>query len=617
MASRGSIQKIDISEFIKYQGLSMQVTPEYKSFGELFSEKNIFITPKYQRDYSWEAEQVEQFSDDIKNTLEKFKENQEFQHFFGGIVCAQEQRVGNSIVKNVLIDGQQRLSTIVLFFSAIKETLQNLECNEQDSDFRDALLKDVEKYLTFEERVHRNEKEVHPRISIGKADDYFFQAATKGTELDINRDSHKLILEARKHFIVFIDSCLLRNKGVLESLEVIDDVIKLFENNFLLIQIIATTVDDAYKLFMVLNDRGINLTEAELLKAHTIGNFDENCSSVRMMSDDWDYILANESKNVSDYLRWIITMITGEHVTNTQILDKYKTDYLNEDLTAKEMAKRVKFIRKSTEKLKLLTEAEWPFEQSPQTTQYHKTKLDWLVKKLKHTHAMPLILAASFGKETEFQKTISETCKFFIRYKVISNMHASLFSKLYPPIAKEALEKKDRFSISLLQKRFKKEILSRDEDNANFSAGIGALNYKRKGDNRPIKYLLVTLQENWMWATSTPPKPIKKMLAMEDKSIVFDFNNTTIEHIYPYSARKDDVIEEMESVKNQIGNLALLDINRNRSNADKPFREKKDKFDNTGIGIHSKIVEKEQWSKGEFEELKSRYIELMIKVFSF
>ena len=77
----------------------MQVRPEYKSFGELFSENNVFFTPKYQRDYSWESEQIEQFCGDIKNALNLEALGQHTQHFFGGIVF----RIGLSSLLEVNI----------------------------------------------------------------------------------------------------------------------------------------------------------------------------------------------------------------------------------------------------------------------------------------------------------------------------------------------------------------------------------------------------------------------------------------------------------------------------------------------------------------------------------
>ncbi|MCQ8880706.1 DUF262 domain-containing HNH endonuclease family protein [Pseudoalteromonas shioyasakiensis] len=594
----------------------MKVNPEYKSFGELFTENNVFYTPKYQRDYSWESEQIEQFCGDINNALLALDEGKVSQHFFGGIVCAQDEGVGNRKIDNMLVDGQQRLTTIIIFFSVVKVILEKFDGDVEEREFRNALLGDIQKYLTFEERVQR-ERVTHQRIKIGNADNEFFQATINGAEIEKTRDSHKLIWDAKSYFETFFYETLFDGKNLSECLEIIDNIIKLFEESFLLIHIISTTVDDAYKLFMVLNDRGINLTEGELLKAHTIGNFNDDDPNVIQITNDWDLILANDARSVSDFLRWVITMLSGEHIPNTKVLDKYKQDYFTNQLSSREMAGKVRFLKEACDKLKLISDAEWPFEESTNTTQFHKTKLDWLVKKMKHTHSMPLLLAAIYTSETEFQKVISETCKFFIRYKVISNMHAGIFSSLYPETAKSIFGQRDRFSISELQGAYRNILNSKDADNEYFKAGIASLSYSRKGDNRPLKYLMVTIQENWRWLTNEPELGIRRRLGLEDKTVVFDFKNTSIEHLYPYSAKEEDRDPEMEELKNRIGNLVILNINTNASNKDKIFEDKLDGFRNSGIGVHEFILEHEQWSTVEVELLRGRYIDLCIKAFSF
>lgn len=592
----------------------MNVTPEYKSFGELFQQNNVFATPKYQRDYSWEDEQIDQFCEDVRNALETINDKNE--HFFGGIVCAQNAGVGNRKIDNLLVDGQQRLSTIILFFSVIERLLNSFECGDEDEIFRSELVAQIQKYLVFEERINR-EKVVHSRIKIGSSDNDFYQSALKGVKLQEKRSSHKLIWNAKSKFEFFLEKDILRGCTVNESLDLIDCIISLFEEKFLLIHIIATTVDDAYKLFMVLNDRGINLTEGELLKAHSIGSNDENVPYVTKISEKWDSVLAHDPKDVSDFLRWIIVMLTGENISNSRVLEKFKTDYVTSDLDLKETSSRVDFIEDACGRLKLLLNAEWPFEHSQNTTQFHKIKLDWLVKKMKHIHSMPVLLAATYSTETEFQKILSELCKFFIRYKIISNLHATVFSDLYPKLSKKIFDLKDRFKVSAVQEEFRMILDKKDPKNENFTNGIKALSYARKGDNRPIKYLLVTLQENWKWFKALPERPVSSRLALEEKTTVFDFNNTTIEHLYPYSAKQVDIDLDMEAVKNKIGNLALLDINNNEKNDNKKFIDKINSFKNTGIGVHEMLINEQIWSLAEFEKLQDEYIKASLRVFSF
>ncbi|PME55963.1 DUF262 domain-containing protein [Vibrio lentus] len=594
----------------------MKVTPEYKSFGELFHESNVFETPMFQRDYSWEGEQIEQFTNDIKEALDKKSEEQDYQHFFGGIVCAQEEGVGNRKIVNALIDGQQRLSTIVMFFSRLNFALKNLECDGEDLIFKGTLQNLMSKYLKYTERKNR-ESVFHPRLTIGVADNEFFQSVINSCDVESERDSHKLIKSASNDLYNFIINDLFSNKTVTEVLDIVDDIISIFEESFLLIHIITTSVDDAYKLFMVLNDRGLNLTEGELLKAHTLGNYDPKNPLVSQMAKDWDYILSHEANKVSDYLRWSATMIKGRHITANETLEEFKSGYFENSLDIEEMAKNVKSLRKSVFKLSLISEAEWPYERSEKYTSFHSTKLEWLIKKLKHTHAMPLLLASSYLDEKLFQSVINETVKFFIRYKVISNLHASVFSKVYPSLAKSIHEDSDNFNIKSLHETYQKQLDSKDPNDLALETGIRSMYYQRKGDNRPLKYLLITLQENWAWVTDGYKTGPENRLKREDITTVFDFNNTSLEHLYPYSAKPEDVSEDMEAIKNSVGNLVLLDLDRNRSNDNKIFEEKRDAFDNTGIGVHKLVFDSESWGNEEAKVLEEKYLECAKRVFCF
>ncbi|MBD2792565.1 DUF262 domain-containing protein [Xenorhabdus szentirmaii] len=594
----------------------MNVKPEYMSFGELFKNNNIFYTPPYQRDYSWEEEQIEQFCSDIKESLSKKSQRKNFEHFFGGVVCAQENSLGgNRGIENLLVDGQQRLSTIVLFFSVVRAVLNDLECkNETDNEYRKMISNDIYKYFIFEEREHR-EINKRVRVSIGQADNDFYQGVIEGPRLESTRNSHNLILNAEKYFHELFINDLFLQKDTSECLEILDEIVKLFEESFLVIHIVTNSIDEAYKLFTVLNDRGINLTEGELLKAHTIGMCGKSTPYTRKITDDWDIILKHPPKKVTDYLRWIIIMIVGKNVKSSSVLEEYKHSFLEESLSLDELAKRVGFIRKCVDKLEYISEGEWPFDD--ESKNWNKGKLDLLINKLKHKFAMPLLLAASFSDPREFKNIVNETYKFFIRYKMISSLHASLFSTLYSALAKKIYSTRDRFSIKELHDEFNKVIEQKDPDDMNFINGIRGLMYQRKGDNKPIKCLLISIQENWSWLMQPCQGTSQNRLKKEDESIFYDFNNTTLEHLYPYSSSGENKSLEMEKIKNTIGNIVILDPGRNSRNENKPFNEKKDSFANTGIGIHSLIVDKDDWTELDIKELTEKYIEYAVKVFSF
>uniref|UniRef100_UPI00131A218F GmrSD restriction endonuclease domain-containing protein n=1 Tax=Cronobacter sakazakii TaxID=28141 RepID=UPI00131A218F len=74
---------------------------------------------------------------------------------------------------------------------------------------------------------------------------------------------------------------------------------------------------------------------------------------------------------------------------------------------------------------------------------------------------------------------------------------------------------------------------------------------------------------------------------------------------------------EMEKIKNSIGNIVILDPSRNQKNENKSFVNKKNTFENTGIGIHSWIYEQQEWTEDSVKKLTDLYVDAAIKTFSF
>ena len=93
-----------------------------------------FIIPLYQRNYDWRIEHCQQLLDDIKRI---HKDNVDI-HFFGSIVTRQESLSSDNIL---IIDGQQRITTITLLMAALINASKegNLICN--DISKRDRLWK--------------------------------------------------------------------------------------------------------------------------------------------------------------------------------------------------------------------------------------------------------------------------------------------------------------------------------------------------------------------------------------------------------------------------------------------------------------------------------------------
>ena len=77
-----------------------------------------FLVPHFQRPYSWREPEWRVLWDDL---VELVGEDDPEPHFLGSIVSAPARAVPEGVEKRLLIDGQQRLTTVVLLLALIRE----------------------------------------------------------------------------------------------------------------------------------------------------------------------------------------------------------------------------------------------------------------------------------------------------------------------------------------------------------------------------------------------------------------------------------------------------------------------------------------------------------------
>lgn len=98
---------------------------------KLLSNNDVtFFIPPYQRNYEWDEEQCEVFFEDILKTAKSNNEGNYSEHFFGTIVFVENESVFGRPSKLVLTDGQQRITTAMLFLVAVREVIDDEETRE-------------------------------------------------------------------------------------------------------------------------------------------------------------------------------------------------------------------------------------------------------------------------------------------------------------------------------------------------------------------------------------------------------------------------------------------------------------------------------------------------------
>lgn len=221
----------------------------------LGKRRNEFLIPDYQRPYAWTEEQCQTLWDDLyafaipDDNYSKFNENDEY--FLGSIVTFKNDRDQLEV-----IDGQQRLTTLLLLFRALYNSYQ---VNQEDNakKLKAYLEQCIWKTDEFDNKQEDRLK-INSEVATDDAKEEFLRILKTG-EVDKNDDSQ--YAKNYKFFIKKIDSLKQNNPACFDYLT------QRILNNCILLPIEAESQDTALRIFSTLNDRGLPLSDADIFKA--------------------------------------------------------------------------------------------------------------------------------------------------------------------------------------------------------------------------------------------------------------------------------------------------------------------------------------------------------------
>lgn len=230
-----------------------------------FLSDHFLKVPTNQRSYAWEKEEVKYFWSDILNAMEN-PDTEDY--FIGSIVLAKTKDDSLEVV-----DGQQRLATTTIILGAIRDYY--VEITEPDRavvvEMPYLLVKDEE---TLEQRA---------RLTLNVEDDGFFKThvvfrqtggGPRQNPLDAKpanrkrfKDSQRNIAEAIRSIRAFVRAYATLGRPE-DAISRLTRMVKYIKLNVKMIAVTVPSHDDAYTIFETLNDRGLDLSKADLLKNH-------------------------------------------------------------------------------------------------------------------------------------------------------------------------------------------------------------------------------------------------------------------------------------------------------------------------------------------------------------
>ena len=228
-----------------------------KPLSKIFSNDYSFSIPPYQRPYAWTKEQASELLSDILSFLGNDSDDisKSNPYFLGSVVLIKSEGNGARDAEADVVDGQQRLTTLTILLSVIRELDQR---------------SGITKYL-YQPEDELQDIPASYRLKLRPKDEKFFRDyIQKESGLDdllrLNStsltDSQQRIQENARYFL---DTLKLITETERKRL------VKYLITRCFLVVVSTPDLDSAYRIFSVLNARGLNLSLTDLLKSEIIG----------------------------------------------------------------------------------------------------------------------------------------------------------------------------------------------------------------------------------------------------------------------------------------------------------------------------------------------------------
>src|SRR6266487_4180512 len=274
---------------------------------EIFSDQFSFTIPSFQRPYSWEITNAKALINDLIAFMQEAKPVKDLPpYFLGSIVLIKKEGVPEAEV----VDGQQRLTTLTMLLAAIRALVS--------SEHRTSLTKFI-----YEEGNDISGTPNRYRLKLRESDVEFFQRY-------IQHEGGIEKIEALDPDNISDSQGKIRSNALLllEHIKELSEdqricLAKAIINQCYLVEISTSDLESAYNVFSILNDRGLNLSHNDILKAQIIGKISSNRRKDYTMK--WEY--AEELLGIDHFrqlFRYMNFIYQPEALRNEPLLTSFR-----------------------------------------------------------------------------------------------------------------------------------------------------------------------------------------------------------------------------------------------------------------------------------------------------
>lgn len=308
---------------------------------DLFKVSYQYQIPAFQRPYAWKPDNIDDFWADISAM-------DGGQHFLGPMVLHETSSDAREV-----IDGQQRLITLQMLIALIRDRYVEMGDEPRDpnvsadplSKAPDALIRDSIFTNRYFLRAGEHNRRVLDDFILRTPNDPQRRSLDQKKDIDtlkkVPRARNKPLIDAHLRLRGHLTKHLEKSSDSLGALRSLEEALV---RRVTLVVLDLKSLDDAFLLFETLNDRGLRLSAADLLKSHLLSRFDithhGDTDSLDKASDVWDAMVDQlGGGDISGYLRHNLLM-RHERVKKSDVFPFFKKDVkqLGPDKTLKELS---------------------------------------------------------------------------------------------------------------------------------------------------------------------------------------------------------------------------------------------------------------------------------------
>ena len=231
------------------------ITATEQELKDVFNDKYLFEIPLYQRPYAWTTEQVDELLDDLKDAMRR---DSEAPYFLGSVVLIKDDHDTLSQV----VDGQQRLTTLTMLLCVLRDLSSNSDSKQE-----------LDEFIRQKGSLFKGTKDIFRLLPRDRDREFFQENIQKSGSIVkfLKQDPVKFTDSQRRMFANI--RYLHRELKKLDETE--RDRLGIYvAQKCLLVVVSASDGESAYRIFSVMNDRGLDLSPTDILKANIIGKIE-------------------------------------------------------------------------------------------------------------------------------------------------------------------------------------------------------------------------------------------------------------------------------------------------------------------------------------------------------